>query len=524
MHYIDPYELFSIADPAQVDEDLLRKLRRRMMAEFELSNDGFLDWRGHAVDKTAATELLDAIADPQVREHYWAMRQVPGLVAYLTDDDPLFITQIQWPASELQPDFHLFVSGFLAAQFNQQLGWAMENAQWPEALMLLDHIHLLAPATLDPAFKTATRWVHAGIIAMEEAVHNHLTWVEEFDARPYVQSGLVKTLNKFPSALAYLRNTYAAAMLALAQMYANDDKLKTSIQVITLVCRLDLDEMQMRRCVEFKRDVLERQHQIDHPGLEALGSYSKANESTRQIIKALAIAGVIAFALISLFSDPNISRMFRDRPAPRYMPNPPARSSISDLSATSEKTKSEKINAAVSGDNVVNPLYESLRAQVAAYPDKDPKKSAPLHENGWNPYRGILGDIAVGKQDGKTAEFTFRNENDGDLVLFLEQGDSAQIVASYYVKGKASLYNREVPVGFYTLRIFNGEEWRDSIGTFKGKPIGGFTQQVEFIGCYKTEFAPAYASAPAFKVGIARDELIPMEIVYRLHVVSLRPK
>ncbi len=491
MRYIDPYELFSIADPAQVDDEALRKLRRRMMAEFELSNDGFLDWRGHAVDKTAATELLDAMADPQTRQDYWAMRQVPGLVAYFASDDLRLINNVQFARLPSKPDFQRFVSAFWAINFDQQLGKTLETAHWPEAIMLLRNTKYLHKDYIDEAFKSAVRKAHVGIVALENAALTPLPALLEFDVTPYTQQGFVNAFNQYPPRFQYLRDAYGKALLAYARISENDRLLlPKAMQAITAACNLGQDAAQRLQCQQY-RDRL--RWRID--GTRPDQAYREAVASNEKGAGGCRNTGVGLIVILSLILGLRTCIGKLDKPT--YTPPP---INIKGLLDNSRQYSSPLFTP--EKEDPKPAFYRSMNFQTNVYASGNSPCKSRRPETGWSPYKKIFGPPERAER-GHVGDFTFHNKSDKDLVLLLEHGRPLEIVASYYVRAKSKLPMQTLPVGNYTFRIYNGSHWCDQFSDYEGQQVGGFAADVDYIGNYKREESTSDAAAPELEDALA---------------------
>jgi hypothetical protein len=67
--------------------------------------------------------------------------------------------------------------------------------------------------------------------------------------------------------------------------------------------------------------------------------------------------------------------------------------------------------------------------------------------------------------------------------MLIDGGFGSKLALAKYVR-KHEQVNGKLPSAYYSVSIFDGDAWTDSLGTHDEKPFGGFTKDVKFVGTY----------------------------------------
>jgi hypothetical protein len=481
MRFIDPFDFFQVRDPSLVDAAFLQRLRRKMLAEFELSEDGFLDWKGRAISKTETLNLLDDLEDAEKRRRYAEVRGIRGLVDYLTGNDPKLILKIRLDAfktmAQKNPGLHAFCSPFVAETFSHQLGAAMEGRQWEVATILLKHVDLMRVEDLDAAFKLGIRHVRARILVLEDAALMELHELKAFDYAPFILQDFLRVLNIFPTHFQQLRNAYSIALRKFAVALSEHKKLLADAvnvieEAVTLLVdphilrenRLYLQHILMKKVLAFEMPPMPNSGQAQ--GQAGNDREKERRNSVGQNIFGLILVAVIIgiLALIRSGGGGSSHNSFDFKV-------PPFKYTIPEFDFKPSYYASNQGDLA---------FYDTLEGHYLKTVALEGKVHRPW--TGSNPYAAFFG--VVPRPGDKTFEAPIRlvNRSRQDMVVFVESGVPSEIVNTVYVRSGDVAEGIEMEAGIYDFVVYDGRDWLDSITTFNGAPMGGFTRDVQFIG------------------------------------------
>lgn len=458
MPYLDPFDYFKIGHPDDVNADLLRKLRRRVMADFELSDDGRLEWAGQQLDRTTVQQLLDALEDPITVQRYWQVHEMPEFADWLTGGTPPAITK--FPKQRIMADAGLrkLCSHLLAPVYSEQLGHSLESHRWANVIALQKHAGLFLEEDLDVAWAQAMRFAQSRLIAIEAILAEDAAALASFAYREHAESAWINVFNRFPIQFEHVRNRYSLALQRLATKFFQRGDLRDAARaVITAASQLQQDESLRMDCNRLKLAICKKTADLEE-------ERENVGKGCTIAIGLVMMVLVVAIALIKTGSH---------RPA--YVPLPDILSSP-DYDPGGRHRPSSHHPAA---DEPI--LYRLLSFQLAIKDRPDCKSARPA--TGWSPYKDIFSE-PYGEQPQKKAEFNLHNQSNRDMVLLIEGGEPNEIVASYYVRANAKLKTQSLPEGNYRFRVLNGQSWCDSIGDYGGKALGAFTVDQVFIGTY----------------------------------------
>ena len=73
MQYINPVEILQlsyVADSSQIDSDTIKKAKRRLFADIDLSDDGHFNYYGLKLSKGDGERAIDELSNKDFKEFY----------------------------------------------------------------------------------------------------------------------------------------------------------------------------------------------------------------------------------------------------------------------------------------------------------------------------------------------------------------------------------------------------------------------------------------------------------------------
>jgi tetratricopeptide (TPR) repeat protein len=118
MNFINPFELLDITE---ADAAVIKKAKKRKLAEFDLSDDGIIEFGNQKVTKSDFIRVTDELDNKDKAEFYLFVKNNPNLNNFLTIGDTSFFTKFRQESIYNDADFISFVSSYFAEQYNKVL-------------------------------------------------------------------------------------------------------------------------------------------------------------------------------------------------------------------------------------------------------------------------------------------------------------------------------------------------------------------------------------------------------------------
>lgn len=118
MNFINPFELL---DVSEVDAASIKKAKRRKLTEFDLSDDGTIEFGKGKVTKSDFIRATDELDDSDRAEFYLFLVNSPKLNAFLTYGDTSVFSNFRQESIFSDAGFINFISPYFAEQYNKVL-------------------------------------------------------------------------------------------------------------------------------------------------------------------------------------------------------------------------------------------------------------------------------------------------------------------------------------------------------------------------------------------------------------------
>jgi hypothetical protein len=124
MNFINPFELL---DVSEVDAASIRKAKRRKLTEFDLSDDGTIEFGNRKITKSDFIRVTDELDNSEKAEFYLFLSNSPKLNAFLTHGDTSVFSNFRQESIFSDAGFINFISPYFAEQYNKVLLEAYQN-------------------------------------------------------------------------------------------------------------------------------------------------------------------------------------------------------------------------------------------------------------------------------------------------------------------------------------------------------------------------------------------------------------
>lgn len=248
MSYLDPYQLLEIESypPEGFEPMTLRRVQRKLMADFDLSQEAVIVRAGVELDKSTALQLLEELQDPVRAALHWELHQNKGFSAFLRFP----ISQHPEVIPQLVPgEFRNFVSPYLGKSINIFIKDALKKHNFSAASEAVERTRHLNFTDQEIAFQSSRKW-------LDQQLDNLSNWAESIETVNYLSPEVFTVLDKraifflnyLPQRYQNWRNRYAIALLKFALPTINERKLgRQAFLAIEAASQLILDEAHENR-------------------------------------------------------------------------------------------------------------------------------------------------------------------------------------------------------------------------------------------------------------------------------------
>jgi len=125
MQYINPIEilgLINITEASNINNDIIKKAKRKLFAEIDLSDEGLFNYKGIFLTKTDCEKTIYDLENPDYLEFYLylAINNQP-LNDFLLNGDESFFYKFSHESIYNLPEFACFISPYFATRFDKAL-------------------------------------------------------------------------------------------------------------------------------------------------------------------------------------------------------------------------------------------------------------------------------------------------------------------------------------------------------------------------------------------------------------------
>lgn len=123
MKYVNPLALLNVAphEIVSLDSATIKKLRRKLFSEIELSDDGAFHLEGVAYTRSECEKALDSLEDQSNLKHHAYLLHNKPLLDLLTTGDTSIFQATQLESAYLDSGFQNFISPFFAPRYDKAL-------------------------------------------------------------------------------------------------------------------------------------------------------------------------------------------------------------------------------------------------------------------------------------------------------------------------------------------------------------------------------------------------------------------
>lgn len=221
MHFINPVEILNLAatDLTTIDDTVIKRSKKTVLAEIDLSDDGFFSYHGLQLTRADCERVIDELEQRDKLEFYHFIANHAALGNFLTKADENFFTAFRYESIYKLPDFVAFISPWFAAAYDSMLwkAWQRKDASFGQ-LIAIDPI--VTPDDIEASYNSLrnalNRYVD-DIQTLKAKVEDTAQEIDVTTVQAQVNVLIDKEmLNALPPYFQELRNLIAVALRNLS--------------------------------------------------------------------------------------------------------------------------------------------------------------------------------------------------------------------------------------------------------------------------------------------------------------------
>ncbi|QEM07642.1 tetratricopeptide repeat protein [Mucilaginibacter rubeus] len=252
MHYINPFNLLSIqADSlSEIDSSTIRKAKKILLANIELSDNEAIDYNGVEITKSACLSIIDELDDKNKKEFHFFIFKNLRLNDFLFDGDLDFFRYFKIESIYALPEFIAFISPYFSLQFDKSLSKNFKKQNFSDVKLLLSIKPIVHETYLEKIYNStyiAVKDVESEIIQIIKDIENKTS--------PYIKlnfNGLpdlvnrkvnIELVNILPAYFNTVRNQLAQTIRNLARDLNNEpfEQYKAAFEIIEIAYSIVTD-------------------------------------------------------------------------------------------------------------------------------------------------------------------------------------------------------------------------------------------------------------------------------------------
>jgi hypothetical protein len=171
MQYINPIEILQLsnmADSSQIDSDTIKKAKRRLFADIDLSDDGQYNYYGLQLSKGDCERAINELSNNDLKEFYLYLTSNKKLNEFLANGNESLFDNFKQDSIFKQGDFVNFISPYYAPKFDKALSTAFEDEDVELLKSILKTSFLVSQSNVNTAYKTLSNILQNRLTELSE--------------------------------------------------------------------------------------------------------------------------------------------------------------------------------------------------------------------------------------------------------------------------------------------------------------------------------------------------------------------
>lgn len=159
MQYINPIEILGLSNAAyagSIDTDIIKREKKKVFAEIELSDTGLYNYNGFDITKSDCEKAINELDNEEKKEFHYYLTTNPSLNNYLTTGNEKLFNSFSQESIYKIPEFVLFINPFFSERFDKSLLKAFKANDTKLLTSILRTQILVNQSNINIAFKSVS--------------------------------------------------------------------------------------------------------------------------------------------------------------------------------------------------------------------------------------------------------------------------------------------------------------------------------------------------------------------------------
>ena len=169
--YVNPIEILGLSnatDTTSIDNEIVKKAKRKLFADIDLSDNGSFEYYGLQLTKGNCEKVIDELASNDYKEFYLYLANNNPLNEFLVSGKDAIFKNFKQDSIFKLPEFIKFISPYFAPKFDKALLDAFENDNVELTKAILTTSILIAQTELNLGFKSVSNNIQNKIAEIDE--------------------------------------------------------------------------------------------------------------------------------------------------------------------------------------------------------------------------------------------------------------------------------------------------------------------------------------------------------------------
>lgn len=220
--YLNPYHLPGIPAGETLLPTQLRKVKKELMAEFELHETAVVEVGKEKLSKSEVLAFFEALEQKEVRDHHKTLQQMPVLLSFLEKGETDLFVEKKYAEMnhkmEGNPEFQEFVTPFYCFQFNRLLLDAFKQKDEEKIRMLVAQPNWVKLTDQHACYEGTHKQLQLEVEGLKRLAESfeHGNKAPGPEVQDAIDENWIHLLNVLPTSFDGLINAYAKGLEALS--------------------------------------------------------------------------------------------------------------------------------------------------------------------------------------------------------------------------------------------------------------------------------------------------------------------
>jgi hypothetical protein len=267
LNFINPIEILGLQywDVTKIDSVCIKQAKRKLFAEIDLSENGYLNYGGNKITKADTEVLINELDDKERVEYYHNIANNFELNSFLKSGDICFFSSYREESVFKLETFIILISPFFAEQYDKVLSNAFQEGKINSFKRIITVLPIVTVDDRDKAYKSITILLRQKIKEINEVydaikkqkraykdknIDDLFKWVDNLVN--------VKIINLLPPYFQSLRNQIAKSILNLSVCVNNEiDNYSLAFDIVNYAMQFNTDGLVEQKIAEDYKIILD---------------------------------------------------------------------------------------------------------------------------------------------------------------------------------------------------------------------------------------------------------------------------